>query len=75
MTGVRLAVCKCTAGEASPMALEVKPCEFRLESCILATPEAWAGCWYGSQASEGRQQVGTQVAGINKCQYMLGENS
>lgn len=23
----------------------------------------------------GRQHVGTQVAGINECQYLLGENS
>lgn len=66
--GVRLEVCRCTAGRASPECLHGygdQPWWSRLASWNHAAVEATAGYWCGSQALVGREwESGEKNSGI-----------
>lgn len=75
MTGVRLSLCKCTAGGVSPK------CTYgsRLSSCIRAALEAWGGCHCGSWALVGleggsREEISwLALVNVNTCGVTAGE--
>ena len=82
MIGIRLATCKCIAGEATLQCTHDvwgNPLGSMLAFCIGTAAEAMVDCWCGSGALVGGgggvhgevlERGGTRMSGVSKCEYL-----